>query len=157
MLNAGAWVAEFPDRPAVGFHINALYSPWRENWFALAQEWHEANHENNPEKLKAFINLRLGETWEEQGDSVEALTLKSRLEPYQAEAPDGVGLLTAAVDVQSDRLECVVKGWGDKEESWLIAYQQLFGDPGLEAYGLNVGCIGRRRPERCLFKETSRR
>ncbi|MGH9806781.1 MAG: terminase gpA endonuclease subunit, partial [Terriglobia bacterium] len=123
----------FPDRPVVGFHINALYSPWRENWFQLAQEWHEANKENNPEKLKAFINLRLGETWEEQGDSVEALTLKTRLEPYQAEVPDGVGLLTAAVDVQSDRLECVVKGWGDKEESWLIAYQQCFGDPGQEA------------------------
>jgi phage terminase large subunit GpA-like protein len=133
MLNAGEWIAEFPDRSTVGFHINALYSPWRENWHALAQEWHEANKENNPEKLKAFINLRLGETWEEQGDSVEALTLKARLEPYQAEVPDGVGLLTAAVDVQSDRLECVVKGWGDKEESWLIAYQQLFGDPGQEA------------------------
>jgi phage terminase large subunit GpA-like protein len=132
MLNAGAWVAEFPDRPVVGFHINALYSPWRENWAALAQEWHEANKEGNPEKLKAFINLRLGETWEEQGDSIEALTLKSRVEAYQAEIPDGVGLLTAAVDVQSDRLECVVKGWGDREESWLIAYQQLFGDPGQE-------------------------
>lgn len=133
MLNGGEWVAEFPDRPVVGFHINALYSPWRENWFQLAQEWHEANKENNPEKLKAFINLRLGETWEEQGDSVEAVTLKARLEPYQAEVPDGVGLLTAAVDVQSDRLEVVVKGWGDKEESWLIAYQQCFGDPGQEA------------------------
>jgi phage terminase large subunit GpA-like protein len=132
MLNAGDWVAEFPDRQTVGFHINALYSPWRENWHALAQEWHEANRENNPEKLKAFINLRLGETWEEQGDSVEAVALKARLEAYQAEIPDGVGLLTAAVDVQSDRLECVVKGWGDKEESWLIAYQQLFGDPGQE-------------------------
>lgn len=132
MLNAGEWIPQFPDRATVGFHMNALYSPWRENWHALAQEWHEANKENNPEKLKAFINLRLGETWEEQGDSVEALTLKSRLEPYQAEIPDGVGLLTAAVDVQSDRLECVVKGWGDKEESWLIAYQQIFGDPGQE-------------------------
>jgi phage terminase large subunit GpA-like protein len=132
MLNGGKWIPEFPDRSTAGFHLNALYSPWRENWHALAQEWHEANKENNPEKLKAFINLRLGETWEEQGDSVEALTLKSRLEPYQAEVPDGVGLLTAAVDVQSDRLECVVKGWGAKEESWLIAYQQLFGDPGQE-------------------------
>jgi phage terminase large subunit GpA-like protein len=132
MLNAGEWIPEFPDRSTVGFHINALYSPWRENWHALAQEWHEANKENNPEKLKAFINLRLGETWEEQGDSVEAVALKARLEAYQAEIPDGVGLLTAAVDVQSDRLECVVKGWGEKEESWLIAYQQLFGDPGQE-------------------------
>ena len=132
MLNAGEWIPEFPGRPVVGFHINALYSPWRENWHALAQEWHEANKEGNPEKLKAFINLRLGETWEEQGDSVEALTLKSRLEAYQAEVPDGVGLLTCSVDVQGDRLECVVKGWGEKEESWLIAYQQLFGDPGQE-------------------------
>jgi phage terminase large subunit GpA-like protein len=132
MLNAGKWIAEFPERPTVGFHINALYSPWRENWHALAQEWSEANKEGNPEKLKAFINLRLGETWEEQGDSIEAVALKARVEEYQAEIPDGVGLLTASVDVQSDRLECVVKGWGDKEESWLIAYQQCFGDPGQE-------------------------
>ena len=132
MLNAGEWVAEMPGRPVVGFHINALYSPWRENWFALAQEWHEANREKNAEKLKAFINLRLGETWEEDGDAIEAITLKGRLEAYQAEVPDGVGLLTASVDVQGDRLEAVVKGWGDKEESWLIAYQQFFGDPGQE-------------------------
>jgi len=133
MLNAGRWIAEFPDRLTVGFHINALYSPWRENWHALAQEWHEANKEQNPEKLKAFINLRLGETWEEQGDAIEAVALKGRLEPYAAEVPDGVGLLTAAVDVQNDRLEVVVKGWGEKEESWLIAYQQCFGDPGQES------------------------
>jgi phage terminase large subunit GpA-like protein len=132
MLNAGKWVAEMPERPIVGFHINALYSPWRENWLALAQEWHEANQEKNVEKLRAFINLRLGETWEEDSDAVEAIALKARLEAYKAEVPDGVGLLTASVDVQSDRLECVVKGWGDKEESWLIAYQQLFGDPGQE-------------------------
>ncbi len=130
MLNAGEWVAEFPDRPVVGFHLNALYSPWRDNWTALAEEWAEANHEKNPEKLKAFVNLRLGETWEEQGDSIEAVTLKSRLEKYSAEVPSGVGLLTASVDVQTDRLEAVVKGWGAGEESWLIAYQQIFGDPG---------------------------
>lgn len=132
MLNSGEWVAEFPGRPVVGFHINALYSPWRENWFQLAQEWHEANKEQNPEKLKAFINLRLGETWEESGDAVEQQALKNRLEIYKAEVPNGIGLLTAAVDVQGDRLECVVKGWGAGEESWLIAYQQLWGDPGQE-------------------------
>src|SRR6185437_16168390 len=105
MLNAGRWIAEFPDRPIVGFHLNALYSPWRDNWAALAQEWAEANHEKNPEKLKAFVNLRLGETWEEQGDSIEAVALKSRLEEYKAEVPEGVGLLTSSVDVQNDRLE----------------------------------------------------
>jgi phage terminase large subunit GpA-like protein len=132
MLNGGKWIAEFPDRSIVGFHLNALYSPWRDNWADLAEEWNQANHEGNPEKLKAFINLRLGETWEEQGDVVEHADLKAREENYLAEVPVGVGVLTASIDVQNDRLECVVKGWGAGEESWLIAYQQLFGDPGQE-------------------------
>jgi len=130
MLNAGKWVAKFPGRPVVGFHINALYSPWQENWQRLATEWLEANRDKNPEKIKAFVNLRLGETWEENADGVERDSLVARREAYKAEVPTGVGLLTASVDVQSDRLECVVKGWGAGEESWLIAYMQFFGDPG---------------------------
>jgi phage terminase large subunit GpA-like protein len=132
LLNAGSWIAESPGRSAAGFQINALYAPWKDNWCDLAVEWNEANRESNAEKLKSFVTLRLAECWEERGDAIEAIALKSRLEAYQAEVPDGVGLLTAAVDVQGDRLECVVKGWGDKEESWLIAYQTLFGDPGQE-------------------------
>lgn len=130
MLNRGQWIAKYPGRPIVGFHINALYSPWRDIWDQLAIEWHEA--QKNPEKLKAFINLRLGETWEEDKDAVEAGSLKGRIEDYGegVDVPAGVGILTASVDVQGDRLECVVKGWGHEEESWLISYQQFFGDPG---------------------------
>lgn len=136
MLDRGEWVARFPGRSIVGFYLNALYSPWRENWGDLAREWVEA--QRVPEKLKAFINLRLGETWEEGGDSVEPHHLRRRAEKYKnakgedCEVPKGVGLLTAAVDVQDDRLELIVKGWGKEEESWLIAYEQFFGDPGRE-------------------------
>lgn len=43
--------------------------------------------------------------------------------------PNGVGILVAAVDVQGDRLEAVVKGYGTQEESWLIAFTQIQGDP----------------------------
>jgi len=134
MLDAGRWVATFPGRALVGFALNALYSPWRDIWADLAVEWVEA--QRNPEKLKAFINLRLGETWEEQGFSLEPHDLRRRCEKYsgdddvQAEVPKGVGLLTAAVDVQDDRLVAVVKGWGAEEESWLIAHEEFFGDPG---------------------------
>lgn len=134
MLNGGKWIAKFPDREIVGFSLNALYSPWRELWPALAAEWHEATAvERNPEKLKAFINLRLGETWEEDSEAVEHSALRARVEKYKADVPKGVGILTASADVQNDRIEAVVKGWGDREESWLVAYQQFFGDPGQEA------------------------
>lgn len=132
MLDEGDWLPTFPGRNVIGFHLNALYSPWRANWTALAREWNTATHEKNPDLLKAFINLRLGETWEEEAEAVEQITLKQRMEPYNAELPRGVGLLTGAVDVQNDRLETVVKGWGAGEESWLIAYQTFFGDPGQE-------------------------
>ncbi len=130
MLEAGRWIPKFPGRQVVGFALNAMYSPWRENWPDLCKEWVAA--QRVPEDLKAFINLRLGETWEEEGDSVESHHLRKRCEKYSAEVPRGIGLLTAAVDVQDDRLELAVKGWGADEESWLIAYEQYFGDPGQE-------------------------
>lgn len=43
--------------------------------------------------------------------------------------PAGVGILTAAVDVQGDRLELLVRGWGAGQESWDIAHFRLWGDP----------------------------
>jgi len=38
-------------------------------------------------------------------------------------------MLTAGVDVQDDRLEVEVVGWGAGEESWSIDYRVLHGDP----------------------------
>ncbi len=110
-----------------GFHISALYSPWR-RWAELAEEWVQVHRD--PVRLQVFINTVLGESWEEQGDAVEADSLAGRLEEYAAEVPHGVGLLTAAVDVQKDRLEVQVMGWGAGEECWLVEFQQIHGDPG---------------------------
>ena len=38
-------------------------------------------------------------------------------------------MLTAGVDVQGDRLEVSIWGWGKGEQSWLIDHHQIFGDP----------------------------
>ena len=130
MLDGGRWIAQHPGRPVVGFSINALYSPWKENWHTLAQEWVDA--QENREALKAFINLRLGETWEELGETQDKDSLKERLEPYPAEVPGSVACLTMAVDVQDNRLECAVKGWAPGEESYLIAYEVFWGDPSTD-------------------------
>jgi hypothetical protein len=42
--------------------------------------------------------------------------------------PDGVTVLTAGVDVQNDRLELLVRGWGKGQESWLIDRKVFEGD-----------------------------
>ena len=130
MLDGGRWIATHPGRPVVGFHINALYSPWKENWHTLAQEWVDA--QENREALKAFINLRLGETWEELGETQDANSLKERLEPYGAEVPANVACLTMAVDVQDNRLEAKVKGWAPGEESYMVAHEVFWGDPSTD-------------------------
>jgi phage terminase large subunit GpA-like protein len=133
MMAAGKWIAEFPERTTIrGYHMNALYSPWRNLWIDLAQEWVAAH--NNPEKMKTFVNLRLGETWEEAGDTYNASALADRLEVYKPEdqgdfVPAGVVVLVASVDVQGNRLEAQIVGFGAGEEQWLIAYEHFFGTP----------------------------
>lgn len=49
-----------------------------------------------------------------------------------AEIPDGVLVLTAAVDVQDDRFEVEVMGWGKGYESWGIKYEKLAGNMELD-------------------------
>ena len=138
MLHRGEWrsTAESSGR-TIGFHLSALYSPlgWK-SWWDCISEFLEAKHE--PQKLKVWVNTVLGETWEERADAVDAEGLAARLEKYAAEVPAGVGILVASVDVQGDRLEAQVKGYGAGEESWLIAYHQEHGDPGGDAVWLEM-------------------
>jgi phage terminase large subunit GpA-like protein len=138
MLTRGEWRATAAgDGRSAGFHLSALYSPlgWK-SWAKCASEFLAAKED--PFRLKTWVNTVLGETWEERGDSIEAGSLAARLERYPAEVPTGVGVLVAAVDVQGDRLEAVVKGYGAGEESWLVAFTQVYGDPAREQTWLDL-------------------
>lgn len=125
MLRAGKWVASKPGMPIAGFHISALYSPWM-SWKKIVAAWDEA--QRNPDLLQPFMNLILGEVWTE-GNAVDASALKKRSVKYEAEIPAGVLVLTCGVDVQLNRIELVVRGWGAGEESWLIEHLRIMGDP----------------------------
>ena len=131
LLASGAWVATVPGARIAGFHINALYSPWA-RWAELAREWLQA--QGSPLQLQGFVNLALGEVWEDTGGTLTPDAFAAREEVYGAEVPDGVLCLTMGVDVQDDRLEYLVVGWGAGEESWRIAYGTLSGDPTLRAH-----------------------
>lgn len=125
MVRNGEWKAEGESRGVAGFHLNELYSPWR-SFGEIALDFVEAK--KNPETLRVWVNTSLGESWEDEGETVEATPLYHRRERF-GNLPPGIGVLTAGVDVQGDRLEIQVIGWGKGEESWVVEHRQIFGDP----------------------------
>jgi len=127
MLERGEWRPRFPGRAKIGFHINTIYSPLC-SWDDIVGAFQSAV--KNPAEMKTFVNTMLGLPYAESGEKVDAHFLSQRTEHYAGQVPKGVGLLTAGVDVQGDRLELLVYGWGAGEESWMIAWEQLDGDPG---------------------------
>lgn len=127
MVSAGRWEVGHPEASAAGFHLSELYSPWRA-WGDMARDW--VASQGNVERLRAFINTSLAEWWDDQvfGQTSED-ELLARRENYGPELPPRVALLTAGVDIQDDRAEISVYGWGKAEEAWLIEHKVVPGDP----------------------------
>jgi len=124
----GKWVAEHPERAAKrGFHLNELASPWK-TWNAIVKDFLAACHDKA--MLKTWINTALGETWEEQGSLSASDLISKRRQFYSCEVPDKAVVLTCGVDVQDNRLEYEVVGWGVGKESWGLRYGVLMGSPG---------------------------
>lgn len=118
---------EVEDWSVRGFHISELYSPFS-TWPEIIKKFKAAK--GNMQMMKVFTNTCLGQTWEEKVEKIDFLDVSKRKEEYMAEIPDQVQVLTAGVDVQDDRLEIEVVGWGLGEESWGIYYKQFIGSPG---------------------------
>jgi phage terminase large subunit GpA-like protein len=110
------------------FHLSALYSPL--GWFSWQQagiDWERSQGE--PERLKVFIMTTLGEVWIDKGEAPDWERLFARRENYEiGKIPPGVLFLTAGVDVQANRLELEIVGWGRDKQSWSIDYMVLLGD-----------------------------
>lgn len=138
MLAAGQWVAENPTAPARtrGYHLNSLYSPlgWL-SWAQLVIEWvraRAAQATGDHSLMRAFVNTRLAETWEEAGDKVAHHELAKRAEDFPLGRVPLRGLMLAqGVDTQPDRLERRVWAFGRGEESWLVDVEVIYGDPNL--------------------------
>jgi phage terminase large subunit GpA-like protein len=138
MLLAGEWIPEnsaFDDAGNVippkhkSYHINALYAPhgWL-SWGDLAGQFRRAA--KDPVKLKVFVNTKLGEAWDSaDGASLDPSDLLERREDWGDLLPLEVGLITAGVDVQANRLEVHIMAWAANNEAWSIDYITIWGDP----------------------------
>ena len=125
-VSRGEWKAERETATVAGFHLNALNSPWL-SIPDLAREWLRA--QGNPEALKVFVNTRLAETWKDVKLDLDLEALLRRREDYGPKVPEEVLAITAGVDVQDDRLELEVVGWGRRGHSWSLGYHVIHGDP----------------------------
>jgi phage terminase large subunit GpA-like protein len=123
MIAKGEWRAEKPFEGRAGFHLNQLYSPF----LTLGRTVREfLDSKGKKETLRTFINTALAQTFDDN-EKPGITGVEQQREVYPAEVPNGVLILVAGVDVQGDRLEVEICGYGVGEESWSIAYHIIEG------------------------------
>jgi phage terminase large subunit GpA-like protein len=134
VLAHGEWraTAERREPGLISFHLWEAYSPLSSladivGGFLRARALQKAGDRS---EMHTWQNTTLGEPIEpDDGDGVEPHVLLMRRESYgEVDLPEPGCCLTMGVDVQDDRLELLVLGWGPGEESWLVDRQILPGD-----------------------------
>jgi phage terminase large subunit GpA-like protein len=131
MLPRGEWrPSKASTSPRIRSYIlPSFYSPHGFiSWGEIALKFLKAK--GDPIRLRAVVNTLFGETWQAEGGAglaVDAIMAARR--GWGATLPAAVAVLTAGVDVQDDRLEVEIVGWGVGEESWSIEYRTLWGPP----------------------------
>lgn len=111
------------------FHVNIFANPtisWKDTVMQYLSD------KDDPEKLKRFVNTKLGESFKPKQLVGRVDELMDRREDYGAQLPEGVLILIASVDVQDNRLEYEIDGWGVDEECWCIKKDIVLGSPGDE-------------------------
>jgi phage terminase large subunit GpA-like protein len=103
-IRHGRWVADQPFRGHASYHLSELYSTFR-RLQDIVQSFLDKKAAGD---LQTFVNVSLAETWEEQGDKIDAAGLMKRVEAFPAPVPAGAAVLTAGIDMQEDRLELEV-------------------------------------------------
>jgi len=145
MLAGGEWSHERPELldSHVGFHINALYSPFL-TWLDVAKKFEAAREAGN---LKVFTQQQLGLAFKEEGEAPDHARLhatRDRDRPLRRLPPEALWL-TGAADVQGDRIEWDVYAWGPGLTCWLIDTGIIVGQPTDEATWSQLTEVAERR------------
>lgn len=141
MLDLGETRPEAPFTTKHGLWINELYSKFS-SLQDMATAYLDSKKDPSGEKLKAFENTTLAVGYEEREAEIETDDLVELQDSYDpTEIPEDVLILVAAVDVQKNRLEIEIKGYGVAPENhehrfkvpqcWGIDYFPIDGDPAM--------------------------
>lgn len=127
------------------YQFSALYAgPGFDTWYQLAKEWVAAK--DDPEALQAFVNLRLGEPFDDKTEAPAPATCHILKGTYKKSSipgakEGGVLFATMGCDVQAgnkrdgkwvkgkeSRIEASLWGYGFNGRSWLIDHYIVTGD-----------------------------
>jgi len=127
MLANGEWRKSQPEvKNHAGFCLNTFYSPLF-SWERMASEWLEACRKGKLAQ-KAYINTRLAQSYADYDTArLNANTLEAKREYYSAFIPKEVAYICGFCDVQKDRLEFAIYGFGLNDHVWLIRHYLIYG------------------------------
>ena len=100
-------------------------------WYEIALEWDDAK--DDPFLLPEFINDVMAETWKESDQKPNDHVLLQLAQEFER-WPRGhidrkVLLLTLQADIQADRIEAGLMGWGRNKQGYMIDYWVFEGNP----------------------------
>lgn len=126
--NGARWIHAHPERPDRSFRLPTLYAAvGGRDWKDMAKSYClavDALKLGDSEPMKVFKQTDLAECYEYVGESeVPTNVLMGRREIWPEDAiPSGVLVVTCGADVQDDRIEAQVMGWGVRGEKWSLDY-----------------------------------
>jgi len=130
--NGARYIHKYPEREHKGYRVPSYYSPFAK-WNEIFQGFLDARKEQKQKrvslKMASWTNTKDANVWVEEIEKINHHELLTRLEDYNADVPLQAYILTAGVDVQNDRLEVEIVGWGKYGENWSIKKLILDGDP----------------------------
>ncbi len=138
----GTLSGELAPRQAAGFWITGIMSPFLLRGIGglaaalvKAQRESEASGEDKTEREVCTKQLGIPYVPRRKIGSLDALSLAERAEPglTLGQVPEGVRFLTCMVDVQANRFEVQIRGWGESGELWIVDAARVDASPATDA------------------------
>ena len=127
-IEGGAVIGSPPESSVWSGWISGLWSPWVP-WGERAEKLVEARLTGSESMIQPVYNTDFGQPYSQSGGSVDWRMLNARKMPYKrGEVPAAAHVIIGAVDVQSDRLEMLVVGFGSAMESYVIDWKTIRGN-----------------------------
>ena len=129
MLKTGEWKPTISDANPLcqGYYLPSFYAPvgWV-SWLTLAQQYYNAGFLSGTvdhEKMTTFFNTRLAMPYVLGAVTSEAKNMYERNQdsPYRrGDIPSWVHFITTGADVQKNRIEVKIMGWGKRNRNITI-------------------------------------